>query len=240
MNPMGWIDRAATIAITAAVTSGVWYAAGIGLFDLKRGSALPPARPVATEMAQLPAGAENGTGPLDQDAALRRPDLPVDGDLIVPVQGVAASSLRDTFYDARGAGDRSHEAIDIMAPRGTIVVAAAGGTLEKLYRSKAGGLTIYLRSADRETLYYYAHLDSYAPDLREGQVVPVGTTLGTVGSSGNASEDAPHLHFAIMRTTADADWWEPATPINPYPLLRAAPAMRPRSSLPDPDAADPA
>ena len=74
-------------------------------------------------------------------------------------------------------------------------------------------------SVRRETIYYYAHLDEYAEGLKEGQRVRRGQRLGTVGSSGNASEDAPHLHFAIMQTTKDAEWWEPANALNPYTLL---------------------
>jgi murein DD-endopeptidase MepM/ murein hydrolase activator NlpD len=132
---------------------------------------------------------------------------------------VKADQLTDTFSDSRGGGSRSHEALDIMAPRGTPVVAAAAGTVEKLFHSDAGGNTIYVRSPDRATIHYYAHLDRYADGLHEGESVTQGQTLGAVGSTGDASPDAPHLHFEIMRTTPDAKWYEPATPINPYPLL---------------------
>ena len=107
-----------------------------------------------------------------------------------------------------------------MAAAGTPVVAAAPGTVERLFQSDAGGNTIYVRSQDRQTIHYYAHLQDYAPGLREGQSVQRGQRLGSVGSSGNADPAAPHLHFAIMRTTPDAEWWEPATAVNPYPLLR--------------------
>jgi murein DD-endopeptidase MepM/ murein hydrolase activator NlpD len=142
---------------------------------------------------------------------------PRDRDLAMPVDGVEPDDLRDTFSEARGGS--VHEALDIMAPRGSRVLAAAPGRIERLFRSDAGGNTIYVRSNDRRTIYYYAHLDAYARGLEEGDSVRRGETLGTVGSSGNASEDAPHLHFAILRTVPDADWWEPATAINPYPLL---------------------
>ena len=118
-------------------------------------------------------------------------------------------------------GERRHEALDIAAPAGTPIIAAAGGRLEKLFRSDDGGNTVYVRSADGRTLYYYAHLQAYAPGLEEGERVDRGQALGTVGSSGNADPAAPHLHFAVMRTTPDAEWWEPATAINPYPLLAA-------------------
>ena len=106
-----------------------------------------------------------------------------------------------------------------MAPRGTPVVAAAAGTVEKLFTSEAGGLTVYVRSPDRRLITYYAHLDGYAPDLREGQQLRAGDPIGTVGFTGNAGPDAPHLHFAIMQTAPGANWWEPANAINPYPIL---------------------
>ena len=139
--------------------------------------------------------------------------------MVVPVLNVRPSELTDTFSDSRADGSRLHEAIDIMAPKGTSVVAAGPGEIEKLFESDAGGLTIYVRSPDRRTIHYYAHLDEYAPGLKEGQRVRRGQRLGTVGSSGNASDDAPHLHFAILQTTEEAAWWEPANAVNPYPLL---------------------
>ena len=141
--------------------------------------------------------------------------------LLIPVQNIRPADLTDTYSDSRGGGTRLHEALDIMAPKGTSVLSSAPGTIEKLFRSKAGGNTIYVRSTDGETIYYYAHLDAYAEGLREGQRVRRGQRLGMVGSSGNASAEAPHLHFAILQTTADAEWWEPANAVNPYPLLTA-------------------
>jgi murein DD-endopeptidase MepM/ murein hydrolase activator NlpD len=108
-----------------------------------------------------------------------------------------------------------------MAPAGTPVVAADAGTVEKLFLSEAGGNTIYVRSTDRRTIHYYAHLQAYAAGLAEGQPVRRGQRLGTVGSTGNADPAAPHLHFAILRIAPEAHWWEPTTAIDPFPLLRA-------------------
>jgi peptidoglycan LD-endopeptidase LytH len=139
--------------------------------------------------------------------------------LIVPVLGVRPELLADTFNQARENGARPHDAIDIMAPRGTQVIAAAGGTLEKLFTSQRGGQTIYLRSPDRRTVYYYAHLDSYGPGIAEGQRITQGQVIGTVGTTGNADPLSPHLHFAIFRTTPEAAWFRQAPAINPYPLL---------------------
>jgi murein DD-endopeptidase MepM/ murein hydrolase activator NlpD len=119
----------------------------------------------------------------------------------------------------RPAEPRRHQALDIMAPLGTPVIAAAAGRVEKLHISKAGGNTVYIRSPDRRVIYYYAHLDRYAPALAEGAVVRPGTVLGTVGFTGNASPTGPHLHFAIMVTQPDRRWSDSATPVNPYELL---------------------
>jgi len=147
------------------------------------------------------------------------------GGLGLPVAGVEPQALADTYRAARGGG-RVHDGIDIMAQEGAEVVAAAPGTVEKLYLSRGGGgTTVYVRSPDRQWVYYYAHLRGYAPGLREGQQLARGDLIGFVGHSGNASPAAPHLHFAIHRMAPGERWWE-GTAINPYPLL--AGSGRPR------------
>ncbi|HYD12058.1 MAG TPA: M23 family metallopeptidase [Allosphingosinicella sp.] len=157
----------------------------------------------------------------DAPALSTAPSTPITAPgsaLVIPVAGVAPAQLTNTFADARGAG-RRHDAIDIMAPRGTPVVAAAEGTVEKLYFSDGGGgISVYVRSPDRNWTYYYAHLDRYAPGLVEGQQVRRGALLGFVGSTGNANADGPHLHFAVNAMSPDERWWQ-GRPINPYPLL---------------------
>lgn len=141
--------------------------------------------------------------------------------LLLPVAGVLAEQLVDTYADARSEG-RVHDAIDIMAARGTPVLAASDGTVEKLFASERGGLTIYEFDPTSTWVYYYAHLDRYADGLAEKQVVRRGEVIGYVGSSGNASADAPHLHFEVSRLGPDKRWWQ-ATPVNPYPLLGGKP-----------------
>ena len=137
--------------------------------------------------------------------------------LLIPVQGVVASQLQDTFNDARAQG-RSHEAIDIMAPAGTPVLAVADGTVEKLFTSDAGGLTVYQFEPSGRYAYYYAHLQGYAPGLAEKQALRSGDLIGYVGSTGNANPAAPHLHFAVFVLGPERRWWQ-GTAINPYPLL---------------------
>ena len=123
-------------------------------------------------------------------------------DLRIPVEGITRDELYDTFTDARGIG-RRHDAIDIMAPRGTEVRAADDGTIAKLFTSKAGGLTIYQFDPTETFSYYYAHLDRYESGLREHQAIRRSQLLGYVGSTGNASASAPHLHFEISRLGPD-------------------------------------
>ncbi|HSQ99917.1 MAG TPA: M23 family metallopeptidase [Sphingomicrobium sp.] len=138
--------------------------------------------------------------------------------LAIPVVGVKASDLVDTFDAARSAG-RRHDAIDIMAAEGTPVIAAADGTIEKLFYSNGGGgITIYERSADPKWQYYYAHLSAYAPGLSEGQQVRRGQVIARVGHTGDASASGPHLHFAVNAIGPGQRWWQ-GTPINPFPIL---------------------
>jgi murein DD-endopeptidase MepM/ murein hydrolase activator NlpD len=139
------------------------------------------------------------------------------GPLLIPVAGVKASQLSDTFAQARGAG-RVHDAIDILAPRGTPVLAVDDGKVVKLFNSKPGGLTVYQFDPSEKFAYYYAHLDRYAPGLAEGQQLKRGELVGYVGSSGNANPAAPHLHFTIFVLGPGKHWWQ-GTAIDPYPLL---------------------
>ena len=138
--------------------------------------------------------------------------------LIIPVAGVTSDQLLDTFSAARGEG-RVHDAIDIPAPKGTPVLAVAGGKILKLFQSKAGGTTVYHLSGDEKFIYYYAHLDRYADGLYEGQIVRQGETIAYVGDTGNAGTGNYHLHFSIAITSDPKRWWEGVN-INPYPLLR--------------------
>ncbi len=139
--------------------------------------------------------------------------------LVIPVQGIAPGDLVDTY--TQGRGNRTHEAIDIMAPRGTPVYAVDDGTLVKLFTSKPGGLTLYHFDPDRKLAYYYAHLDRYAEGVKEGMKLRRGDLIGYVGVTGNANPDGPHLHFAVFRLGPEKRWWQ-GEPVNPYPALRRA------------------
>jgi murein DD-endopeptidase MepM/ murein hydrolase activator NlpD len=201
------LNRALVVAIIGAIA---WFVLTI------------PTRSPPGEEAQAP-GTAAAPAPAAVPVATPAPGVAAQvpytgGALLVPVQGVAPAQLTDTFTAARGTG-RSHDAIDIRAARGTPILAAAEGTVEKLYFSNGGGgITLYVRSPDRRWMYAYAHLDRYAPGLAEGQQVRPGTVLGFVGSTGDASPDGPHLHFAVNAMAPGERWWE-GSPVNPYPLL---------------------
>lgn len=141
----------------------------------------------------------------------------VGSDLIIPVAGIRADQLIDTFDAARSEG-RVHDAIDIMAPQGTPVLAAANGSIVKLFQSEKGGITIYQLSADKKVIYYYAHLQRYADGLSEGQSVRQGDVIAYVGDTGNAGPGNFHLHFSISLVADPKRYWD-GTNINPYPLL---------------------
>jgi peptidoglycan LD-endopeptidase LytH len=138
--------------------------------------------------------------------------------LELPVQGATRDKLQASFDELRG-GTRKHEAIDILAPLNTPVLAVEQGTIAKLFRSDAGGITVYQFDPSSTYVYYYAHLDHYAPGLAEGKRVARGQVIGYVGVTGNAPKNTPHLHFAIFKLTAEKKWWQ-GTPIDPYHVLK--------------------
>lgn len=164
-------------------------------------------------------------GPRATDDSGRATPLPTRAELealraalAVPVAGVERADLRDTFDERRGGGVRAHHALDIPAPRGTPVLSATDGRLLKLFTSEDGGLMVYASDPGERFVLLYGHLDAYADGLREGMMLRRGRRLGVVGTTGNAPEAVPHLHFAILRTD-DVDTWWRGTPVDPFPLL---------------------
>jgi murein DD-endopeptidase MepM/ murein hydrolase activator NlpD len=137
--------------------------------------------------------------------------------LTIPVAGVKAEELLDTFNEMRGT--RRHDALDIPAPRGTPVLSATSGRLQRLFTSERGGLMIYAADSSERFVLLYAHLDRYAEGLSDGAPLQRGQVIGYVGTTGNAPPNLPHLHFAIARSTDVSRWWE-GTPVDPLPLLR--------------------
>jgi murein DD-endopeptidase MepM/ murein hydrolase activator NlpD len=144
-----------------------------------------------------------------------------DKELVIPVAGVGAERIEDTFAAARDGGERQHNAVDILAPRNTPIVAADDGIVLRLSSNTLGGITIYTADRDREFIYYYAHLERYEDGLTVGKAIRKGETIGYVGTTGNAPKDVPHLHFQVMLWPTDGKWWN-GEPVNPYSALRGA------------------
>lgn len=173
---------------------------------------LPPARaPAPLEMPPTSVPTGSGRAAPDDEAILR------ERGLMVPVDGVAPEQLTDTYSASRG--ERGiHGALDVLAPRGTAVVAADGGTVWKVRSNALGGKTIYTIEESSRFVYYYAHLDRYADGLTEGQRIARGDLLGYVGTTGNAPPNTPHLHFQLLRYRGNGRWWD-GTPLDPRPFL---------------------
>ena len=206
------------IVVAVMVGIAVLFYRGITQQGTATGGRAGPTIAVADKAVINPAGQG---GPIEIDSITVGP-----AGLAIPVAGIRPRDLVDTFTQARAGGARVHDAIDIMAPTGNPVISVAPGTVEKLYFSRGGGgISAYIRSEDGQWNYYYAHLSSYAPGLREGQKVRRGTHIGYVGFSGNANPAGPHLHFAINRMAPGEKWYH-GTPVNPYPLLAGKPLKR--------------
>lgn len=199
------------LGLVLGVTGGWW----LQRERVRERPAVPAATTATVAVAPTQATAPPTMPSTARTDAAASADAP--GGLLLPVQGIAPSQLRDTFTDARSEG-RVHDAIDIMADAGTPVLAVADGTVEKLFDSERGGLTIYQFEPSGRWCYYYAHLQRYADGLAEKQVIRRGDVIGYVGSTGNASADAPHLHFEVHVLGPEKQWWKGES-INPYPLL---------------------
>jgi murein DD-endopeptidase MepM/ murein hydrolase activator NlpD len=199
-----------------------------GLLRMKYVRSEPGTRDVATvrlrpttgdaEMPRPPAGAAGkaSTQPPVPPVAATTGILP-EGRLRMPVDGVEIESLKGGFEERRGS--RPHEAIDILAPRHTPVLAVQAGTIAKLFVSNAGGITIYQFDPSGRLAYYYAHLEKYADGLHEGQAVAQGDVIGYVGTSGNAPPGTPHLHFAVFELDETRRWWK-GKAIDPYRVFK--------------------
>ena len=212
-------------ALLACVCAG---ALGDGLLRMKYVRAEPGTRDVPTvRLKPNVSGVETGRTKADATGAtsIKAPVTPVvatigtipEGRLRMPVDGVDVESLKGGFEERRG--DRPHEAIDILAPRNTPVLAVESGTIAKLFDSKAGGHTIYQFDPSGRLAYYYAHLERYADGVHEGQAVAQGDVIGYVGTSGNAPPNTPHLHFAVFELDDSHRWWK-GKAIDPYRVFK--------------------
>jgi murein DD-endopeptidase MepM/ murein hydrolase activator NlpD len=201
--------RILLVVVFLVIVSLVWLAIRYRTKPLLPAIDLPPTSPVAVG-TPLPPEPEPTPSPEETNFVGQV-------NLIIPVAGVRPDQLIDTFDEARSEG-RVHDAIDIMAPAETPVLAAADGKILKLFNSERGGTTIYQLNTKGDLVFYYAHLSHYADGLVEGDIVKQGQVIAYVGDTGNAGAGNYHLHFSIATVSDPKRYWE-GTNINPYPLL---------------------
>ncbi len=178
---------------------------------------LGPLAPVHAPVFELPEPPSESPPPM-APMALTDEDYLHDRALMVPVDGVPPEKVPDTYWQGRDGGARAHQAVDILAKRGTPVLSADSGTVLRLSKNSLGGTTIYATDPEKRFVFYYAHLDHYAEGLFEGKSVAQGEVIGYVGTTGNAPKNTPHLHFQVMRFVDARQWWN-GPPLDPRPYL---------------------
>jgi murein DD-endopeptidase MepM/ murein hydrolase activator NlpD len=224
-KPTSWIVFAAAMGFLAGM---VVMAAVVTMFPSGAGVIAEPIVGAASPKIEVKPTKDEEPPPVTPPPAAPASPTPVMSansledlrmrSLQLPVQGIDRSKLHSNFDEMRG-GTRKHEALDILAPRNTPVLAVEDGTIARLFLSDAGGITIYQYDPSNTYVYYYAHLERYAAGLKEGQDVKRGDVIGYVGTTGNAPRDTPHLHFAIFKMTGEKKWWQ-GTAIDPYSVLK--------------------
>lgn len=214
LRQVGHVDAQPVVVVAPAATAPAAPAGAV----ITPGS-LPPAPVVPTDLseADLPLRPVQTANEAATAASAATGAGASGPKLMIPVEGMKLAQLSDNFDQPRGT-ERHHEALDIMAPKGTKVLAVADGKVAKLFDSKAGGLTVYQFDPEDKLAYYYAHLDKYADGLKEGAVIKRGDLIGYVGVTGNSDPNAPHLHFAVFELTPEKQWWK-GTPLNPFPMM---------------------
>ena len=183
--------------------------------------ARPAPRSPSKTAASAPVEPGTPVAPHDESAAADMEYLE-ERHLLVPVAGADMSKVDDSFYEDRDGGERTHHALDILAPRGTPILSADDGKILRMSNSTLGGICMYTVDPESRIVYYYAHMDHYNDAMTPGRTIVKGDTLGYVGTTGNAPKDTPHLHFQIMRWSPDGKYWN-GEAIDPYELLGGAP-----------------
>ena len=207
------------VALTACSQRAPWRVVSTApAATVSSASATQPSAPTTKvfDGAVVPASAPTPTEPSISDAAL----LAHVGSLYFPVAGMDSTRLDDSYDAGRDGGVRRHNAIDIMAPRGSAVLAVQDGRILKLSSNPKGGITVYATDLEEQFVYYYAHLDRYHARMYNGKPLMRGDTIGYVGTTGNSPPNLPHLHFQVMRMPADKRSYSTGAPVNPFPLLR--------------------
>ncbi len=229
---------AGRIEVISYVQCALVVAVVLAAVSMARGYGMPASATAAARAAAVH-GVADAPATLPVDDSISVPEMKPTGvetvtnddltllsrEIAMPLDGIDPATLHGNFDERRGGGTRQHQALDVMAARRTPVKAAANGRVLKLFTSKAGGLMVYAADSSERFIMMYAHLDGYAPGLRDGASLTRGQVIGYVGSTGNASPSAPHLHFAIARS-ADVKRWSKGKPIDPLPVLRASATLK--------------
>ena len=162
------------------------------------------------------------TSPADAEAVSRDLAYLAQRHIMIPVAGADMTKVDDSFDEGRDGGQRTHRAIDILAPRGTPILSADDGKILRMTTGSLGGISMYTVDSESRLVYYYAHMDRYNDAMSPGRSIMKGDTLGYVGTTGNAPKDVPHLHFQVMSWPADGKYWD-GPPIDPYRALGGVP-----------------
>ena len=172
----------------------------------------------AREATGSPATAPAPVPPVASVAPERDVSYLAQRHIMLPVAGADMAKVDDTFNDERDGGDRTHRAIDILAPRGTPILSADDGKILRMTTSTLGGISMYTVDPESRLVYYYARMERYNEAMSPGRAIVKGDTLGFVGTTGNAPKDVPHLHFQVMSWPADGKYWD-GPPIDPFEAL---------------------
>ena len=216
IEALSYVQCALVVGIVFAAASKEGPRGAVGVASSTVDSARTPSKVERQSMGEVAPIAPTKTSVVtNSDLAL------LTHEIAMPLRGINPDSLRSSFNAPRAGGLRRHEALDIMAARSTPILSAAKGRVLKLFTSVAGGLMVYAADSSERFILMYAHLDHYASGIHDGMLLERGTLIGYVGSTGNASATAPHLHFAILRS-GDVRRWSKGTPIDPLPALREA------------------
>jgi murein DD-endopeptidase MepM/ murein hydrolase activator NlpD len=209
MRPFSLLLLAATVSVGACSRPVLYYPVP-GYYPAP--ASTPASKPATVAAVPVPA-VPSAAGASDAEYLL-------DRHLLVPVAGANMAKVADSFEDGRD-GDRTHHAIDILAPRGTPILAADDGKVLRMSSNSLGGITMYTVDPANRLVYYYAHMDHYNDAMSPGRAIVKGDTLGFVGTTGNAPKDTPHLHFQVMEWPADGKYWN-GVPLDPYEALGGA------------------
>lgn len=222
-----WLMRSALPIGLAAVIAGAACARPVLYYPTPESAGVSGAQPAPSAASPAPPfSPAPTTTTLASDV-----EYLISRRILLPVAGADVAKLEDSFNEGRD-GDRTHRAIDILAPRGTPILSADDGKILRMTTSTLGGITMYTVDSETRLVYYYAHMDHYNDAMSPGRSIVRGDTLGFVGTTGNAPKDIPHLHFQIMRWAADGKYWN-GEPIDPYEPLGGVRLDHRRAGQPD-------